>query len=251
MGDENHWSQYTPISHQKPNSCAGERKYPSAWLFRAYSCPRVVIPGRLQPGDKDQQNRRVTRLQLVGRNSSATERIKWNANLSQNARGELNPDSKKRARNSTVNRRGKAGGCSESCRGGWTQNPRVWLCCLTPLKAKFWCLGCVFSPSLPPAFPRQPWLLCLTITISATTVFLSSRTTSPLLLPCYPRRMGLSQLLHSACLSLPFIHSFLLGSLNLEGSKGGMRKPSQSFKTDWSIFIIYHICLNISLSMLI
>ena len=96
-----------------------------------------------------------------------------------------------------------------------------------------------------------PWLLCLTITISATTVFLSSRTTSPLLLPCYPRRMGLSQLLHSACLSLPFIHSFLLGSLNLEGSKGGMRKPSQSFKIDWSIFIIYHICLHISLSMLI
>ena len=126
----------------------------------------------------------MTRLQLGGRYCSARERIKRNANLSQNARGELNLRSKKRARNLTENRRGKVGGYSESCRGAWT---RVWLCCLTPLKAKFWCLGRVFSPYLPPAFPRQPWLLCLTITVSAlqpSLPFLQDNlTTAPALLP--------------------------------------------------------------------
>ena len=47
MGDENHWSQYTPISHQKPTSCAGERKYPSvSVIIQSLLLPQGGHPGQ-------------------------------------------------------------------------------------------------------------------------------------------------------------------------------------------------------------
>ena len=152
---------------------------------------------------------RVTRLQLVGRYFSARERIKWNANLSQNARGEMNPGSKKRLETQWWTEEGRLGAAQRAAVGPELRTLRfgsavwplsrpssgVWAVYLAPtslLLSPDSCDSCV-SPS-----PSQYDNL----------VFLSSRTTLPLLLPCYPRRMGLSQLLQLSVF-VPAIYSFI------------------------------------------
>lgn len=123
------------------------------------------------------------------------------------ARGELNPGSKKRARK--LNGKQKREGWWVLRRLPWGLNWFGSAILMTPLKAKFWAFGPCIWPLPPSCFPRRRDS-CVSPSPSQyyNLVFLSSRTTSPLLLPCYRGEWGSSQLLQLS-MFVPAIYSFI------------------------------------------